>query len=253
MDIDAIVSDLIDEQQDVSNVLGELSADDWKAPTPAVGWTVADHISHVQFFDQRALLALVDPEEFAADRDALIARSPHDPSIDLGRSIPFDELFRTWERGAELLIQGARRVDPTKRVPWYGPSMSVPSFLTARLMECWTHGHDITEATGRPAIVTSRLRHVAHIGIGARAFSLRINGMEPDGRPVFVRLDAPDGSVWQWGPPDADDRVEGEALDFCLVVTQRREPSESMLRVHGEAARSWIAVAQAFAGPPRRR
>ncbi|MEY2641517.1 MAG: hypothetical protein RLZZ368_164, partial [Actinomycetota bacterium] len=68
-----------------------------------------------------------------------------------------------------------------------------------------------------------------------------------------VRLDAPDGSSWTWGPPDAEHRVEGDAYDFCLVVTQRREANESGLRVSGEAARTWIAVAQAFAGPPRTR
>jgi len=77
--------------------------------------------------------------------------------------------------------------------------------------------------------------------------------LESDDRPVHVRLDAPDGSSWTWGPPDAEHRVEGDAYDFCLVVTQRREANESGLRVSGEAARTWIAVAQAFAGPPRTR
>ena len=30
--------------------------------TPAAGWTVADQLSHLWFFDQRALLALTDPD-----------------------------------------------------------------------------------------------------------------------------------------------------------------------------------------------
>jgi uncharacterized protein (TIGR03084 family) len=61
-----------------------------------------------------------------------------------------------------------------------------------------------------------------------------------------------DGQTWTWGPPEADDRVIGDAYDFCLVVTQRRDPKDSRLEVAGEAARQWIDVAQAFAGGPGR-
>ena len=253
MDIDTITSDLVDEHDALSAVLQGLTPADWRSPTPSVGWTVADQISHLQFFDERALLAITNPEEFTADRDALVARAPDDLSIELGRRVSGEELFASWRRSARRLTSGAVGLDASRRLPWYGPAMSAVSFLTARLMECWTHGHDVAVATGRPPVITSRLRHVAHIGVGARPFSLRINGLESDDRPVHVRLDAPDGSSWTWGPPDAEHRVEGDAYDFCLVVTQRREANESGLRVSGEAARTWIAVAQAFAGPPRTR
>ena len=48
----------------------------------------------------------------------------------------------------------------------------------------------------------------------------------------------------------ATDRVTGEALDFCLVVTQRRHVDDTNLVVEGPLAADWIAIAQAFAGPP---
>jgi len=48
----------------------------------------------------------------------------------------------------------------------------------------------------------------------------------------------------------AADRVTGTALDFCLVVTQRRHPADTGLVASGPAAEGWIAIAQAFAGPP---
>ena len=44
--------------------------------------------------------------------------------------------------------------------------------------------------------------------------------------------------------------VTGPALDFCLVVTQRRHPDDTALQVTGEIAHDWLARAQAFAGPP---
>jgi uncharacterized protein (TIGR03084 family) len=67
---------------------------------------------------------------------------------------------------------------------------------------------------------------------------------------VAVALRGPDGQHWSWGADESPDRVEGDALDFCLVVTQRRHVSDTQLRVVGEAAVEWISIAQAFAGAP---
>ena len=66
---------------------------------------------------------------------------------------------------------------------------------------------------------------------------------------VYVALTAPDGSLWEWGEP-AVDRVTGEALDFCRVVTQRRHRDDTALVVEGPHAVEWIRIAQAFAGEP---
>jgi hypothetical protein len=44
--------------------------------------------------------------------------------------------------------------------------------------------------------------------------------------------------------------VTGPALDFCLLVTQRRHRDDLDLIASGQAAQEWIAIAQAFAGPP---
>jgi uncharacterized protein (TIGR03084 family) len=56
--------------------------------------------------------------------------------------------------------------------------------------------------------------------------------------------------VWTWGAEDAADRVVGPALDFCLVVTQRRNVKDAALVASGPLAEEWLQVAQAFAGPP---
>jgi len=52
-----------------------------------------------------------------------------------------------------------------------------------------------------------------------------------------------------WGPQQHEDRVEGDALDFCLVVTQRRDIADTHLKVTGGGAELWMAIAQCFAGP----
>ena len=81
-----------------------------------------------------------------------------------------------------------------------------------------------------------RLRHVAHIGI--RALPLQLPGQRPavPAEPIRVELTAPDGETWTWGPAEAADRVTGPALDFCLVVTQRRHRADTSLVVTGPVA-----------------
>ncbi len=76
------------------------------------------------------------------------------------------------------LLTVFRGLDPSLRVPWYGPPMSAASALTARIMETWAHGQDVADTVGVEREPTARLRHVAHIGIGARAYSYVVNGRE---------------------------------------------------------------------------
>jgi hypothetical protein len=46
------------------------------------------------------------------------------------------------------------------------------------------------------------------------------------------------------------ERVAGSALEFCLLVTQRRHRDDLALAAEGAAADTWLDIAQAFAGPP---
>lgn len=233
---------------------GVVSGDDvdFAMATPAPGWSIGDQISHLWFFDQRAHLALVDADAFRAYAETLLAdiSSGTQASVEPGRSMEAGELLDAWRTDRALLIDEARGVDPATRVPWYGPPMGARSFITARLMETWAHGQDIADALGVERPATGRLRHVAHIGIAARPYSYVVNGRPAPTPTVHVELQGPSGDVWTWGPADAADRVTGKALDFCLVVTQRRHLDDMGLEIEGRGALEWMSIAQSFAGPP---
>ncbi len=141
-------------------------------------------------------------------------------------------------------------LDPSTRVPWYGPPMSLGSSLTARIMETWAHGQDVADALGAEHPVTPALEHVAYLGFRTIGFSFVNRGLEAPDVAVAVELTAPDGTTWSFGDPDAVDRVAGPALDFALVVTQRRNLADTDLAVVGPVAAEWMGIAQAFAGPP---
>ena len=249
----AICDDLDSEHGDLDALVVPLSNEQWSMATPSPGWAIRDQISHLWFFDQRAVMAITDPEAFAADIQWLMANGGTDASVAPGRSMPPEELLARWRTDRRTLIDVASTLDPSARVSWYGPAMAARSFITARLMETWAHGQDVADALGVTRRPTSRLRHVAHIGVRARPFSYAVRGLTLPDSGVVVRLTAPDGDDWVWGTAEGsdvpgDNVVSGPALDFCLVVTQRRHLADTRLSVVGDAAAEWMSIAQAFAG-----
>ena len=83
----------------------------------------------------------------------------------------------------------------------------------------------------------------------ARDFAYGVHGLQPPAEPFRVALTAPDGDTWAHGPEDAAQRVTGDALDFCRLVTQRVHRDDADVRAEGAEAERWLGIAQAFAGP----
>ena len=195
-----------------------------------------------------AVRAAVHPDQFRAELPAALAGLDPDAIAARYRDRTGVQLLAWFDTARAQLIDTFATLDPRKWLPWFGPAMSAASSLTARIMETWAHTQDIADALGVTREPTSRLRHVAHIGVGARAFSYAVNGKALPETPVRVELTGPDGDLWTWGPAEADNRVTGPALDFCLLVTQRRHRDDLALVVEGPAAAEWMSIAQAFAG-----
>jgi uncharacterized protein (TIGR03084 family) len=250
--IDEIRADLVAEQEDLDAVVAGLDERDWSRPTPAEGWSVADQIGHLTFFDGAATRALTAPDLFRAEVEAVLAEGADftERHLDEARGMAIGELLVSWRRGREGLLAAVAAADVGARVPWYGPPMSLASFVSARLMEAWAHGQDVVDGVGVARAPTDRLRHVAHIGVRSRSFSYTVRGREPPAEPVSVELVAPSGVTWAWEAEGSVDVVRGSALGFCLVVTQRRHVDDTDVVAEGPRAREWMEIAQAFAGPP---
>ena len=107
--------------------------------------------------------------------------------------------------------------------------------------------------SGSPGSRPSRLRHVAHLAVRTRDFAYLLNDRTPPSAPFHVELQGPDGELWTWGPEDAEQRVTGSALDFCLLATQRRHRDDLDVRAAGAEAEEWLGIIQAFAGAARAR
>ena len=256
MDVRGIAADLRAEYEALDAVVAPLADEQWELPTPSPRWSVRDQVAHLTYFDRTGRVAIADPEAFAALFDEMWgAATGGDEAVDeltLGwaRELAPKELLDCWREGRAGLLGAAGGLSDDVRVPWYGPSMSARSFLTARLMETFAHGQDIVDAVGAQRPATDRLEHVARLGVITRGWTYANRGEDVPAAAIRVELVAPSGRRCEWGPEDAGERVSGDLEDFCLVVTQRRHLADTDLRVEGDAALDWMHKAQAFAGPP---
>ncbi|MBL8776943.1 MAG: TIGR03084 family protein [Acidimicrobiales bacterium] len=250
-DLRDLCADLAAEHAALDAVVADLDDAGWDTPTASDRWAVRDQIGHLAYFDETATQAIVDPERFAADLEAALSGDLTeflDATEVRGRTLPPADLLAWWREGRAALLAAAEPLDPKARLPWYGPSMGARSFITARLMETWAHGQDVVDALGAERPATERLRHIADLGVRTRSFSYAVRGLEPPTDDVLVELTGPRGELWNWGPEDAAEWVMGTALDFCLVVTQRRHVDDTELAVMGPGANEWMLIAQCFAG-----
>jgi uncharacterized protein (TIGR03084 family) len=253
MQVREVLNDLVAEQDELDQILADVDEASWSLPTPSPGWTVADQIAHLTYFDATAALAIRDPDGFISHRAELVSAMADPEAVDrlvMGplRTLTVDGLRTEWRLNRAALAADGSTLGDDTRVEWYGPSMGARSFLTARLMEAWAHGQDILDALGLDRTPTDRLKHIAQLGVITRGWSYINRGLPvPDGQ-VSVSLMAPSGAIWDWSKDGAEASISGPALDFCLVVTQRRHVDDTRLDVTGHLAREWMVAAQAFAG-----
>ncbi|MFG1840836.1 TIGR03084 family metal-binding protein [Micromonospora sp. NPDC049175] len=245
-----LLTDLAAESAHLDSLVAPLPAADWARPTPAPGWSIGHQIAHLAWTDHVSLLAATDTEAFFA---AVTAAPDPTRMVDDGAEeflAPPAELLARWRAGRAALADALTAVPAGEKLQWFGTRMSATSMATARIMETWAHGEDVADTLGVVRPASDRLRHVAHLGVRTLGHGFAAHGRDIPTTPVRVELVGPGGAIWAWGPTDAADRLSGPALDFCLLVTQRRHRADLALVATGPVADEWLDVAQAFAGPP---
>ncbi len=244
-------ADFVEESETLHTALAPLSDADFRRPTQFKGWTIDDVLVHLHFWNRAADLSAADENAF----NALMARLMGNLQTGSLRSFENAEIPERGTTLRALWIAQARDMgtrwadmDPKRRLPWAGPSMSARSSITARQMETWAHGFEVFDALGLRRTETDRIRNIVVLGVNTFGWSHKVHGLPvPDTLPA-IRLTAPSGAIWTFG--DDAGSITGPAVDFAAVVTQTRALADTALRVEGEIARTWMENAQCFAGPP---
>lgn len=243
------------ESESLHSLLSPRPESDLALVTQFKDWTIEDVIAHLHLFNLAAAMSLRDPDRLRAFFVAL--RRSRDGGRTL-REVSFEQLgalrgralLDQWWRDCGEIARAFEGVDPRLRVVWGGPDMSARSSISARLMETWAHGQAVFDRLGVVRVDEDRIRNVAVLGVNTFGWTFRNRGLEVPGAVPRVRLEAPSGACWEWNSENDSDLVEGSATEFCQVVAQTRSFRDTRLRIEGEVARSWMAIAQCFAGPP---
>lgn len=245
--------DFKDECSAMAAILAPLSDTDFSRPTLFKGWTISDIVGHLHLWNIAADLTLTDPVAFAdfggKAMSGLQKGWSHKQLQDeyfggkSGRA-----LYDDWCAYYPSMATRFEKADPERRVKWVGPDMSVASCIIARQMEHWAHAQAIYDVLGLTRENSARLKNVAHIGVTTYSWSFKVRGLKPPLPKPYIRLVAPDGNIWDWNDPQADNRVEGSATEFCQVVTQCRNIDDTSLNLVGDTAKHWMSIAQCFAG-----
>ncbi|MEV6769591.1 TIGR03084 family metal-binding protein [Nocardia sp. NPDC051030] len=243
---DLALPDLVAEGEELDALVSAEA--DWTQPTPAQGWTIAHQIAHLAAADANALIAIRTPEAFDTVLKQREAAGPHsaDLEADAGAAKPRSVLLEQWREGRTELAAALRDIPLDRPFPWFGSDVTATLTVALRLMETWAHGQDIYDTLGVPHPPTTRLRHVASLGVAGIPLSFYAAQLPIPTVPFRVELTGPEGQTWVWGPEDAEQQVQGPALDFCLRVTQRRPLSDTALQATGADARKWLEIARVF-------
>jgi uncharacterized protein (TIGR03084 family) len=244
--------DFLAESEALHALLAKLTPEEFRQPTAFKGWTLDDVVGHLHMWNWAADLSLQDGNAFMAFFESVSAEV-HEGGLAAFEKKWLDglegpALLAAWREFYRPMAERFGAADPSARVTWAGPSMSVRSSITARLMETWAHGQAIYDVLGIVRRNTDRIRNIAVLGVNTYAWTFRVRRLEAPSPVPYVTLTAPSGAVWSFGEASSDERIEGPAEEFCQVVTQTRNIADTKLRVTGPNATAWMAVAQCFAG-----
>lgn len=216
-------------------------------------WSFNEIIRHLHVWNKMAYYSLTDAdafqEEFGKIAEGMMeGKGQRGAELNWFGDMSGAELLAEWNQYYKELAAAFADSDPEHRVPWAGPPMSAQSSIIARLMETWAHAQAIYDELGVVRQNGDQIKSIAELGVRTYRWTFTTRKQEAPMPKPHIRLSAPSGAVWTWNDESSEELVEGDAGEFCQVVTQTRNIADTELKVTGPNATSWMSVAQCFAG-----
>jgi uncharacterized protein (TIGR03083 family) len=233
-------------------LLESLTAAQWRERV-VHDWTVQDLVAHLTATDELlvAQLGSADDEtlEDPAELDGGLPARRTAAAIVEHRGRPPERTRAAWRAQADLLLRDVGEPDALDRqVRLADPRLPRQPLRTAviqRLFETWIHTDDIRTVLGGPPAPPDE-RHIAMIvafGVRLLPAALRLAGADRPPRSARLVLVGPGGGDWVISPavqrvparpPDAT--VTMDAVEFCYLLGNRRDPDTVPHRVEGDPA-----------------
>ncbi|WP_308170259.1 TIGR03084 family metal-binding protein [Acrocarpospora catenulata] len=246
-----MITALTADAEDVDRLVAELDAAKWELPTPSPGWTIKHQIAHLSATFRMAGLAASDAKAFGA----LAATLSPDFDANVRNAMagylaaPTEVLLGKWREERDRAIGALAAAPADQMVPWLVNPLPPAVLGMAGMMELFGHGQDIADALGVKPARTDRIQLIVAFAVRTWNFGYLARGEAQPDTEFRFELTAPSGALWAFGPEGAENRVTGDAVDFCLLVTRRRHRDDLDLAATGAAADHWMDIAQAYRGP----
>ncbi len=245
--------DFRDESEALYQLIEPIKTEVFHQESLFKNWTINDFLGHLHIWNWAADQSLNDEAAFNDFLEALMTGIGAGDSLRAFetkwlKGLEGRELLQEWRKFYLEMSERFEAADPKKRVKWAGPDMSVRSSITARLMETWAHGQGIYDLLGVDRQNGDRIRNIALLGVNTFGWTYVVRQLDiPEIKP-YVKLTGPSGDVWEWNEQSTTDCIEGNATEFCQVVTQVRNIADTSLKMTGDVAKQWMSIAQCFAG-----
>lgn len=251
--MDAVIADLIADGEAVDGLIAGIDEQQWQLPTPAEGWSIAHQVGHLAFIFRIAGMAAAEPAAFVEMTANLGQPGAFEAAVNgaLQEYVndPPPVLLNRWRAERDAGIKALAAVPAGQVVPWLVRPLPMPVLSAAGMMEMFGHGQDIADALGVQRGRTDRIKHIVGFAVHTWEFGYQSRGLTPPDVQFRFELVAPSGATWVFGPADSPERITGNAVDFCLLVTRRRHRDDLQLTATGDAADHWLDIAQAYRGP----
>jgi uncharacterized protein (TIGR03083 family) len=214
-------------------------------------WTAQDLVAHLLATDGLLVAQLdagpAEAPEDPAELDGALPGRASAASIGEHRGRPPERTRAAWRAQADQLLGGVgepgalgRRVrlsDPRL------PRQPLGTALVQRLFETWIHTGDLRAALGGPAAPPEEgdVGLIVGFGVGLLPAALRLAGADRRAGSARLVLVGPGGGDWTISPaiqraparpPDAT--VTMDAVEFCYLLGNRRDPGSVPHRVEGD-------------------
>ncbi|MFC4116622.1 maleylpyruvate isomerase family mycothiol-dependent enzyme [Nonomuraea zeae] len=219
-----------------------------RAATVIHGWKPYQVVGHLMASDRLLAAALGvplpgagpssdDPEAYTDE--VLAAAGGH------------DEVLAEWRAQAAALCAFLAAADPglaDTKVTAGGLRLRVRDHLTNRAFETWVHTTDIALAAGitMPDPVAHHVHAMTDRGCRSLPFAYLVGGGTGTGT-VEMRLSGPGGGTWQVrlgdDPGSQRSAIAMDAVEFCFLFADRRDPRTVAAWVDGPLARELLEAA----------
>jgi uncharacterized protein (TIGR03083 family) len=214
--------------------------------------TVQDLVAHLIATDEllAAQLGAADAEapEDPAELDGTLPARRSAAAIGEHRGRPPERTRAAWRAQADRLLHAAEPGSLDREVRLADPRLPRQPLRTAlvqRLFETWIHTDDVRALLGSPPDPPNERQVAMIVAFGVRLLpaALRLAGADRPPRSARLILAGPAGGDWTISPavrdaaaraPDAT--VTMDAVEFCYLLGNRRDPDSVPHRVEGDPA-----------------